>query len=741
MFRYFSAKDGVTLNIDNIWVEYEDSIISKNKILPSSSEIIKEIALKLGKNPKAVQLSLQRKYDKIYPKEKIDKMPTDNKVEDSFQNSTEADGTNSMEGDPNSMEADGRVESFSKIFSIEDTAIFETEVRETKHRNKVVSRMFVKPGWTSKLAMFLWKETQLSCKFDLKNSHVNSDRVIKVKASCNCGSVLNVEYHQRKLCVDIKNIKKTFKHNRRYQATGELKKELAETLKNNSALKVQTIKVNELIPDNEKLPEGDFVPVMQTLNSYRIIKFLENCTGEDEDPIDALLNWKDSTLQNVISLVCHSPFTVHYRTALQLALYIALSKNGRMSVSLDATGSCIRPPRRSQKMHGSEKLKHVFLYSALAKTDSKSVPIAQMITQDQSSENIEFFLKKMFRTPIKPPDEFVVDESKAILKALVVTFTSCDGIATYIDKCMSSIQTGTPPPECQIRLDRSHFVKNIARKIKHRDHRKRNFFRCIIGFLITCDDFDIAKSIILDFFTVILNEFDGNDEVDEPLPSEISRKRLMNLVGTHNEFDEYPADPTDNELNEDLDVHACKKWVENIVEKVVIVKTGTHLNVFYDKDDLDKYLALFSTIALWSNIMNSLFGSTATVATSADVESSFNALKNGILAGKKYQPHTFIRNHVEFVNAEVKLNAISGNSHSENPQKRKRTSSLTGTPPSKMRARSNSNQYEQSIYAEGENGNNKKLVELYKLVVKLSVKISKSYQTATSTALNILTAS
>lgn len=198
-----------------------------------------------------------------------------------------------------------------------------------------------------------------------------------------------------------------------------------------------------------------------------------------------------------------------------------------MSVSIDATGSVVRPPRKSQKIDGSDKLKHVFMYPILAKTDSKSVSIAQMITQDQSSENIEFFLKKMFKHPIRAPAEFVCDESKAILKALVSSYTDCDGIESYIQKCISSLLTGAPPPKCQIRLDRSHFVKNVTRKINHRDHRKRNFFRCVFGYLIICDDFNLAKKIIHDFFTIILNEYDGMDDSGAPLPSEISKKSSL----------------------------------------------------------------------------------------------------------------------------------------------------------------------------------------------------------------------
>lgn len=699
--NFTSAK----LTIDDILKKYGDELSFNGKILPSSSEIIKEIVRKMGKKPKAVQLSLQRKYNKIHPKKEI---------HDEEKKSPNGDEcvTDANDSPLNLIEGETCTKSFSKSFNIGAVAIFEIESRTVKHRKNEVNRMAVKTGWTSKLALFLWKETKLSCKFDFKVAHITKDRVIKVKAKCLCGSAVDVSCHESNLIVDIKNINTTFEHKRRYQATGEMKKDLVDALKYSSALKVQTEKVNELISDNETL-HTDFVPVLQKLNTYRIIKCREKIT--DEDPIDALLKWKESIYKNVITLVSHSPFTVHYRTAIQLAWYIAQSRKFRITGSVDATGSIVRPPQRSQKIDGTDKLKHVFLYSIMAKTDSKSIPIAQMITQDQSSENIEFFLKKMFKHPIKPPAEFVCDESKALLKALISAFTKCDGIEEFVDQCILTLQTGAAPPKCQIKLDRAHFIKNAEKKIKDRDHRKRNFCRCVIGYLITCDDFNIVKAIIRDFFTIILNEYDGNDEHGEPLPSEISKKRLISLVGTHTVEENYADDS--NEWHEEFEVDINTQWIDEIINKVPIITTGTHLNLFYNKNDLKIYVNMFSTIILWSNVMNKSFGSTATVATSADVESSFNSLKNGILAGNMLKAHTFVRTHVEFVNAEVKLNAIRTNSKepSNKTQERKRSNSLNETTPIKMRERSNSNQYEQSIQTKDGNGKMKNL-ELYDLV-------------------------
>lgn len=676
--------DGLSAyTIDDAWNEYEGEIVVKGKIQPTNSKIMKEIASKMGRKPKAVYITMKRRYEKTYPNAKLDgdgretPLSDATTVEDASQNSND-EGTNK--------------ESSSGKFDTDDASIFEIVSRKRKHRKTEIETLAVKPGWTSKLALFLWEEAKLSCKFDLKVANVTSKREIKVKASCECGSVLNISSQSNNMIVTVDNIDTEYEHKPRYQVTGEIKKHVVEALKHNSALKVQTMRVNELIPNNTTL-ETNFSPVIPTLNTNRTIKCLEN--RSNEEPMETLLKWKETIYKGVISLISYSPFTIHYQTKLQAAWYTVFSRKGRMSVSIDATGSVVKPLQKSQKIDGSDKLKHVFLYSIYAKTNSKSVPIGQMVTQDQTFENIEFFMRKMFKHPMRAPREFVMDESKAQLKAVSI-YIGYDGIEEYIEECMATLLTDATPPKSQIRYDRSHFCRNVARKIRHRDHRRQNFYRCVIGYLLKCGDFNIVKKILYDFFTVIFNEYDGHNVFNEALPSETSKIRLVNLIGTHNEDFDYADDS--EESSEICDIIVNTDWINNIIETVPIETNGEHLNVFYNKSDSKMYVKLFSTVALWSNVMNASFGSTADVATSSDVESSFKSLKNGILEGKMWPAHLFLRAHVDFVNAGVKLNAMGSNNGSTEPSKRKRSNSFVDLRSKisapEMRKRSNSNQYE-----------------------------------------------
>lgn len=230
-----------TLAVDDIWNEYGDNILFDGSVLPASSAIMKEIAQKMGKTPKAVQLLLRKKYAAS---------------EEERENGKEDE--NEKENEKQTL-GDNTLDYFSEKFHKEGTDIFEVEERRTKHRDKIVYRQVLKIGWTSKLAQFLWEKTKLSCKFTFKASYVTSDGEINVKGNCECGSVLDIRCRKSDLSVDIKNIMKHFQHTRRYQASGEMKKILVENLKHSSALKVQANRINELIPNNETLETGSFV--------------------------------------------------------------------------------------------------------------------------------------------------------------------------------------------------------------------------------------------------------------------------------------------------------------------------------------------------------------------------------------------------------------------------------------------------------------------------------------------------
>lgn len=671
-FEEYESISKADFNSNEFRAKYEKDFIIEGHMVSSNSKIIKELARKMTKSQKAVLLMVKRKFFQPSAETKNNGVIASLKVEKCADNQTilcdNSDSCNAQ------TDAAG---SFHEKFQLEDGEIFEITQTTVKHRKKNVAKQTVKPGWPYKLGIFIFEKTKLSCKFNFQNIWVAKNGQITASGICECKAQAHITFQLNILNVEINRISRNFPHTRVYQIRGERKEELIKQLKHDSAQATRTRLVNDLNPDNTEL-KTNHNPFVPELNASRLLKHRDHRT--DSDPIDVLLKWKDSTYQNVISAVSHSPFYIFFRSALQMAWYIVESRKHPMEISIDATGSLVAPPLRSQKIDGSEKLKHVFLYTIMAKTATKSVPIAQMLSQDQTSEFIIFFLKKVFKN-LKLPVETVCDESKALLKALSVTFANCDNIERYVAACMSSLVNGTKPPSCYIRIDRSHFVKNITHKIKSRDFRKKNLFRGVIGYLIKCDNFETAKKVIQDFFTLILNEKVGFDG-DDPLPAEAAKKRLLSLCSTHDESVDYTSDASEleNEITEkSFDYNADSKWVHEIISKVNIAESSVqqnHENLYYSPDDKNMYVKLFSSIVLWSNLMNPLFRSSTVVATSSDVESYFKSLKSGILRSKTLQVDEFFETYINFANAEIKLNAMSGDNGLRTTTKRNRSNSM-----------------------------------------------------------------
>lgn len=151
------------------------------------------------------------------------------------------------------------------------------------------------------------------------------------------------------------------------------------------------------------------------------------------------------------------------------------------------------------------------------------------------------------------------------------------------------------------------------------------------------------------------------------------------LCSTHDETIDYASDNVSEEnTDEGVDFNANIQWVEDITKKAVIKKGESyHHSVYYcTAQDQLMYVKLFSSITLWSNVMNRLFGSSAVAATSSDVESYFKSLKSGIFERKLMRVDEFFAIHNEFINSEIKLNAISNNDNNM-PTKRDRSNSLS----------------------------------------------------------------
>lgn len=240
--------------------------------MSSNSQIIKMLAEKMDKSQKAVYLLVKRKFFKSPADE-------DNDVADSVaskktsvveeENSLSKTDQSGSERDMSAVD----VQSFSGTYELENGEIFEIEPTKVKHRNKEIIKAFVTPGWASKLTMFLYMKTNLSCKFDFINVWVTRDEEIKTTGHCGqCKAQASIMCQRNVINIKINNISSAFEHKRRYQIRGELKDRLTKELEHKSALAVQTKAVNDIITDNDNL-SSNFIPILPNINALRVLKY------------------------------------------------------------------------------------------------------------------------------------------------------------------------------------------------------------------------------------------------------------------------------------------------------------------------------------------------------------------------------------------------------------------------------------------------------------------------------------
>lgn len=520
-------------------------------------------------------------------------------------------------------------------FGIEGNA-FPLENYMKKCRGKQLVRKRPTAGWADKLFGLVWNQKKAKCAWTFRHAYVNGHDSISFEGDCTeCKAIFRgiTNVDRTMISVIIKGYDENYNHVKRRQVTGERRKQIIGSLENESAFKVHRKLVDELIDDEN---EG-LVPHLPTMHALRQIKY----TSSIEDGNGALQNilkWKNTSVafrDTILDVGC-SPFFVKYQLPLQAEWYKSeCQRNKKIAVSIDATGSIVKPPDDSEISSKTHKPKHIFLYNMMAKTESESIPICQMITQKQTARFICNWLEDTFEK-MPPPFEIVSDASPAQLLAIVKAFTPHRSVSEYIGACISAVRDGCSLPKIYLRLDRSHFAQTVSRNITRKDPLK--------------------------WYT--------GSEGGNQLPAGRSKRLLQNLCSTHvlepdgeNEAADGAKVENDSEI-EDLaenDDSSHGDWLNEIIEKVRITNDAENCfhelveNAFYCEYDRKKFVHLLLNLPLWSNIMVTLFESEYLTATSQDVESNFKTLKHHVLDQKLVRPDKFISLHSNYLRTEMKL--------------------------------------------------------------------------------------
>lgn len=473
------------------------------------------------------------------------------------------------------------LQSAGKVFQLYTSAQNRTEVEE---------------GWTDKLVEIIWEARHLPCCFAFKRArHRTTDIICEGYCSqkdCHVKITATLPHRSDNLLVLIENFDKSLIHDPKIKRRIDLKKkmDLICKLKQSSAYSVESELADAAMSNNCPMPAH--VP---SKNALRIIKSRSQCPS-DHNAILAIENLRN-VYPNCIQNSGSNPFFVFYSTDLQKAWYKSEAGRKRLVISIDASGIGVRSP--------TSNTKYIFLYVICAHGNflphiiqiiyftyfiqiiyflgvHKSVPVAQMLSQDHTTTFISFWLTKWVKDN-KKPSEVIVDASNALIGACVQAFTQYRNLNAYLTGCMNALLYDKEQPECFIRIDRSHFVRSLLRnkQLAKEDQRTRNMIRGILGYLIQCECIQTVENVLRNTFILTKSPY-----VTETVST--SHKFLTDLVAKHdfihfhketekNEDDVQKEEVIDNSTYKHTSIY---KWIVKIYDSIVVDVDANDNNEF-----------------------------------------------------------------------------------------------------------------------------------------------------------------
>lgn len=631
-----------------------DLLDEKKKIRPASHTVYEELRKKFNYalTVKAIQLSVVNHADLIFGKNNYTKKYVEY-VESEDQNSNED----------------------VKIINIKinEELLPHFHIVEVKGPNR--NYKMLKPGWSDVLFDIVRNALESDCIFSFKRCNVIADEFIANGTCTECGAELNVvsEKNREELKIDFTAGSKPHLYTKRRRLTKARIDKILPHIKNDTVHNYHSKQVNEFPNDLEHLPR-DYVSEKALSNIKRHLK-------EEKTSINALRSMKYlPEYKDCIKEIGTDPFYIIFWTQCQKFVYSQISKKGRLILSIDATGGLVSNYGLMKDLEIDSKitLPHIFLYLICVKNQGeKSVPIAQMLSAQQDTKRINYFFER-FLDDFQCPHEVVVDDSGALLKACAKTFANCRNTNDYISKCYSVLDSSTNElPECFIRLDVSHFVKNLH-KTKVFDkigYQAKHFYLSILAAILQTSSFESIKIIVKDMLLLANYPIEGVLESGDETPATQSRVNLQRFVRTHNVASIVRCNLEENEIeynNSDEDVECSRiQWYDDVLNEILVkvkdidaspsnLSSNTCLNN-YCCPSINNYVReLMQRLPLWSCVMKDFFKSELTTGVSADTESRFSLIKNNVFHNYKLpiDIDKFVKVLIDESNAVAKLSSI-----------------------------------------------------------------------------------
>lgn len=301
----------------------------------------------------------------------------------------------------------------------------------TKYQKKYV---LPKHEWAHSLREETWSKKKIPCSFAFQTHSIKYGEQITCFGQCtecSAGIKIVIEWLTDNIahCKGmIMGYDPKFKHNplKKIKMSPFKRNELACELKHKSSIVVR----NELI--DSAMNVGDTEPShIPTTACLRQIKYEPRCNEHyHENPVLALWIMSKISPFEIIRHISLFPFYVYYWSSAQDQHYKKYSRQNRVILSLDATGSLLKEVGPTKDITNTN---HIFLYSGVMydENNGRSVSITQMLSEIHNMDTI-FRWIQTWKDNKKCPNEVVLDHSPALVGAAVKAFTSFKSTAEYL---------------------------------------------------------------------------------------------------------------------------------------------------------------------------------------------------------------------------------------------------------------------------------------------------------------------
>ncbi|XP_078250374.1 uncharacterized protein LOC144589491 isoform X3 [Pogona vitticeps] len=361
-----------------------------------------------------------------------------------------------------------------------------------------------------------------------------------------------------------------------------------------------------------------------------------------------------------------SPFVIHMYSESQLHMLKDLQAAGQCFLYLDATGSVVMKPKNIQN-----KFLYYTLCISLTSETRSTIPVAEMLSSDQSTPTIQHWLSCLCRDFFKvckrklSPQKVEIDFSWALIHAATQTFNQ-NNIMDYLKKCLLVCEGKILCNFTILHICAAHMMKLISIKLSKIKASKatKQFFLYSFALLQNAGSLSEIEIQLLRM-TYVFTVKKGTNAYKTHIAELNEAINIQKIEVMENITDSTTEDVLDNDPNEEWNIKRGSPFSKKFSKLFTQTKTKANDD---DDDDatttgnllhcpalitlLQSYTA---TIPLWSGLMLKNLSLLKTRDTNATVENWFRTTKKVVLNDRLHRrPGDFLQLMYEFLQGRMR---------------------------------------------------------------------------------------